>query len=239
MKVYSLYLESGPRKQKTMVHVLELLGCIANGPTTEAALAATPGAIRAYLRFLKRHGENVDPAAAFETTVAEHITEGYFLGQGSTAFSYAPDLPPVSPRDTALYIQHLDWSRSELLGLVGGLTAAQLAAEPPQGRAIGAILRHAMESESNYVRQQLGKVEGLSEAVNIERNGLGLLAAMSLARQLEFDRLRAMTPLELAQSVPHGQATWTAHKMFRRMLEHEWEHLLEIQDRLGGQTEEG
>lgn len=58
---YALYLESGPRRRKTMVHVLDLLGCIAQGPTTEAALEATSAAIRAYLRFLQRHGEAVKP----------------------------------------------------------------------------------------------------------------------------------------------------------------------------------
>ena len=54
---YALYLESGPQRRKTMVHALDLLGCVAVGPTTDAALAATPAAIRAYLRFLARHGE--------------------------------------------------------------------------------------------------------------------------------------------------------------------------------------
>ena len=53
MQTYRLYLESGPKKKKTMVHVLELLGCIAKGPITDEALSSTPGAIRAYLRFLK------------------------------------------------------------------------------------------------------------------------------------------------------------------------------------------
>ena len=42
MKTYGLHLESGPKRMKTMVHVPELLGCVANGPTTDAALAATP-----------------------------------------------------------------------------------------------------------------------------------------------------------------------------------------------------
>lgn len=50
-----------------MVHALDLLGCVAIGPTTEEALAATPGAIRTYRRFLHRHGEPVDPDAPFET----------------------------------------------------------------------------------------------------------------------------------------------------------------------------
>jgi len=60
---YGLYLEPGPKRRKTMVHVLDLLGCIANAPTTEDALAATPEAIEAYLRFLKRIGEDIDPDA--------------------------------------------------------------------------------------------------------------------------------------------------------------------------------
>lgn len=44
MTEYLFYLESGPQKRKTMVHVLSLLGCVANGPTTEAArVAFSPG----------------------------------------------------------------------------------------------------------------------------------------------------------------------------------------------------
>jgi hypothetical protein len=33
--LYDLYLESGPKRKKTMVHVLDLLGCIVHGPTTD------------------------------------------------------------------------------------------------------------------------------------------------------------------------------------------------------------
>ena len=76
MTVYGLYLESGPLHRKTMVHVLDLLGCVAVGPTTEDALAATPDAIHAYRRFLGRHGEPVVPDALFDTHVVEHITQG-------------------------------------------------------------------------------------------------------------------------------------------------------------------
>jgi len=44
---YSLYLESSLLWRKTMVHVLDLPSCIAQGPTMEDALEATPRAIRA------------------------------------------------------------------------------------------------------------------------------------------------------------------------------------------------
>ncbi len=64
---YALYLESGPKRRKTMAHALGLLGCVAIGPTTDEALANTPAAIQAYLRFLRRHGEPdaADPEAPF------------------------------------------------------------------------------------------------------------------------------------------------------------------------------
>lgn len=56
MITYPLYPESGPKRRNTMVHMLALVGRIAARPTTEAAPAATPNAIRASLRFLRRHG---------------------------------------------------------------------------------------------------------------------------------------------------------------------------------------
>src|SRR5205814_1779243 len=96
MTIYELYLESGPKRRKTMVHVLDLLGCVAVGPTTEAALAATPAAIDAYRRFLARHGGPVDAAAPIETRVVEHITEGDWLGAGSPYIMFGPDRESVT-----------------------------------------------------------------------------------------------------------------------------------------------
>jgi predicted RNase H-like HicB family nuclease len=74
MTTYALYLESGPKRRKTMVHVPALLGCVAVGPTTDEAIAATPDAIRAYRRFLRRHGEAADPEVPFHVEVAAWVT---------------------------------------------------------------------------------------------------------------------------------------------------------------------
>ncbi len=45
MPVYKRYLESESKRRTTMVHVPELLGCMAIGPTTDSVLAATPEAM--------------------------------------------------------------------------------------------------------------------------------------------------------------------------------------------------
>ena len=108
MTEYALYLESGPRHRKTMVHVPALLGCIANGPTTEDALAATPDAIRGFLRFLRtidEPGEPADPDAPFTTAVAEHLTQGEWMGNGSGSIVFATDLAPPTAEEIALYLR--------------------------------------------------------------------------------------------------------------------------------------
>jgi hypothetical protein len=52
--VCRVFVESGPKRRKTMVHVTDLLGCIAQGPTTEDALEATPEAIHTFAAFSPR-----------------------------------------------------------------------------------------------------------------------------------------------------------------------------------------
>lgn len=233
MQTYKLYLESGPKKKKAMVHVLDLVGCIAKGPTTDEALNKTPEAIRAYLRFLKRWGEAVDPDSEFETVVAEHVTEGEWLGSGDPALVFQPDREPLTLEDEEKYIQRLQWSRAEVLALVGGLTNEQIEAEQnTKGRSVRAMLEHLLESEHFYV-STLGKIDGLPGAGTLVKKQEGaLLDRMSYVRSLEIERIRSLTAEERSQQIVHWKRIWTARKALRRMLEHEWEHLVELSERL-------
>jgi predicted RNase H-like HicB family nuclease/uncharacterized damage-inducible protein DinB len=232
MTAYELYLESGPKRKKTMVHVLALLGCIATGPTTEEALDKTPGAIRAHLRFLQRHGAAVDADAEVQTHIAEHITEGVWLGNGDPSIVFQPDLEPLTLPDMEDFIQRLEWSRSEVLALVNGLSDDQMAARPPQGRPIRAILEHVFGAEYAYVRA-FGKLEGVSGPGPVEKMSTGdLLAWMGTVRAREIEKLRSLNEQERSEPFMPGKEMRTARKVMRRMLEHEWEHLTELQERL-------
>ena len=91
MTKYRLYVESGPRMKTTMVHVFDLLGCVANAKTTEDALGATDHEIREFLHFLERHGEDVDPDAPFTTSVGQHVMEGSWIGYGDPEPGFEPD----------------------------------------------------------------------------------------------------------------------------------------------------
>lgn len=231
---YALYVESGPRKRKTMVHVLQLLGCAAQGPTTEDALAATPAAIQAYLRFLQKHGERVDPDAPAALSVAAHVMEGSWIGQGDPEPGFEPDFAPLPQDELDLHLRHLAWLRADLLDLLRGLPPeAMLAEGMPQGRPIFTILRHIAEAQCTYLRYTVGRVEGLLPAMKaVERGPEAVSKALAALWEVSSNRLAAMTPAEREQVIPHGHVQWTARRGLRRMLEHEWEHCQELSRRL-------
>ena len=237
MTKYALYLESGPRQRKTMVHVLDLLGCIAQGPTTETALENTPEAIRAYLRFLHRHGEAVEPSDKFSITVATHVMEGSWLGYGDPPSGFAPDFKPLSASDLEIYQRRLTWLRADLLTSIRHLPRKRLIAKPAAGRSIYEIVDHVASSECVYLRYLVGKVDGLSDALRAVTSPDDLPSALTRLWQISSARLESLTAAERRQSVKHGQVTWTARRAFRRLLEHDWEHLLELSERLNGVAE--
>ena len=106
MTASNRYVDSGPRCRQTMVRVLALPGCVAVGPTTEEALAATPAPIRADRRFLHRHGEPADsPDAPVATRVAEHVAEGDRMGDGSPHVRFGPDLEPITDEETETHLR--------------------------------------------------------------------------------------------------------------------------------------
>jgi uncharacterized damage-inducible protein DinB/predicted RNase H-like HicB family nuclease len=233
MTPYKLYLESGPRHKKTMVHVLDLLGCIANGPTTEGALNRTPDAIQDFLQFLQYHGEKIEQNSEIQIEIAEHITEGIWLGNGDPSIVFQPDLVPLSVEELDAYIQRLEWMRLDMEALVGGLSEEQLEQKPQvKGRPIQAILAHILESEYAYM-YAFGRLEELPGSGSIVKKREGeLLDWMGVVRAREIERLRSLNELERSEPFIHWKYTRTARKVMRRMLEHYWEHLVEIKTRL-------
>ena len=60
-----------------------------------------------------------------------------------------------------------------------------------------------------------------------------LLEWMAYVRSIEIERLRSLSREERSEPFIHWKYTRTARKVMRRMLEHQWEHLVEIEERLG------
>src|SRR5256714_4297850 len=227
---YDLYLESGPQKKKPLAHVLDLLGCVVQGDPADEAVAAAPDTIRAYLDFLGRHGEKLGASAKIDTRIAAHNTDGLFSGQAI----WPQDLNPLAPAALTRYLRWLDWSRTDLLALVKGIDDKHLRGKPPKGRSLRDILLHVLGADKAYVYALVGPLKPMGEPTNAaERGDLDLRVALKEARAAAIDRLRTLTPTERANVRRAGQSTYSAHRVIRRMLEHEWEHRREIAARLG------
>lgn len=234
--IYDLYLESGPKRRKTMVHVLDLLGCVAVGGTTEQALEATPEAIRLYRRFLLRHGEVVDTEADIETRIAEHITEGQWLGNGSPYLMFAPDYEPVSDEEIDIFMRRFEGLRQELTSWAMGQSDEELNAAPEAGgRTAKTILLHVLGATGGYLAAALGGAPGFSRIYGLaERGELSPVDALQESGRMAVGRVRATTTEERDAVIERPKDTRTLRKAIRRMLEHDWEHLAELSRRPGG-----
>jgi predicted RNase H-like HicB family nuclease len=236
MKDYPLYLESGPKRMKTMVHVFDLLGCIANGPTTEAALEATPEAIRSYLAFLSGvAGERVNPRERFTTHVAQHVTEGTWLGNGSPYARFERDLEPLSVAEVETYLARFMALRETIATWGAGQSAKVLDATPVEGRPARAILLHVLGPTGAYLSSVLGTQTGFSRLhTQAERGEVALDEALMRAASMAAEAIRAATPEQLAAVIERPKEVRTLRKALRSLLEHDWEHLRELSRRPGG-----
>jgi uncharacterized damage-inducible protein DinB len=229
---YRLYLDHGPKRKTTMVHVIDLMGCIANAGTTDEALEITPDAIRRFARFLAARGDAIDPDAPFETTIAEEVTEGVWLGQGVEVFG--PDRDPVARRDLERLVERHGWIRGATLDLVGGLSPKDLAAKPSKGRPIAAILQHVYGADGGYLSSGLATNRAYNKlGREAEAGEVDVREALADGARLFADDLLAATPAQLKAVIPRGRSIGSVNRTLRRALEHGWEHLRELERRLG------
>lgn len=232
MTSYPLFLESGPKHRKTMVHILhpDLLGCVASGPTTEDALASVPAAIAAYRRFLYSHGESIDLGAPFSTYIAEHITAGGMLGEGSPYIMFGPDHRPATEADIARTIARSRALREDLARWAETRPNVDLDAPPPNGsRTARAILLHVLGATGPNLSGALASAPGFSALHGAAtRAELPLPVALRRSSDMIAARLMDATPEQRAavRDLPAGPRT--LRKALRQLLEHDWIHLTEL-----------
>ena len=138
----------------------------------------------------------------------------------------------METKELAVYLQRLEWIEAALLDLAGRLSRQQLQAQPAKGRPIQRILEHVVGAHNAYLQSPVTRPQGLSAALRAVSEGPDMPAAMAGFWELANARVAAITNEERTQQVQHGQVLWTARRTMRRLLEHAWEHLLEIRRRL-------
>lgn len=199
-----------------LANVVELPGCIARGATKEEAVARVRESFRDYLellraeRFAPAHlADDLDPATfAVKQPEARHTYPEDFRG-------------PLREHELRDFLRHYEASRAALLSLVHGLSQEQLESAPGEGEwSMRQILEHIAQTEVSY----LAKLEAWPK---------GDFATLQAVHRMAFQRFSVMEPEDTADERRIQGARWSARKVMRRLLEHEYEHLQQVRETLG------
>ena len=219
---YGVYLESN-RLGRTFAHVPELPGCIVRGETAEQAIACTRDAIKQYQSWVLAHRGGL-PRVRREARLraVEQCSGGAASGSGSRVALLPADLPPVSRDELREYLSRMRYSREDLLGVVSEVGNDLLGLRPTRRqRTIREILRHVAGAEQWYVTRIMRMPRFRPQKDPLER--------LRIVREAAD---RALSRQDLRRSgriVERAGEPWTLRKVLRRFLEHEREHLLEIE----------
>lgn len=181
-----------------------------------------PGGIRAYLRWLKRHGERIEVPRSIRFTVAEREVHRAGMRYGSYKALFSCDRPPVTKAEIERAIRWMGHMRADMLQLVGLLPSGAMDwRKPPGSRTIERHLRHIASAERWY----LGRFPSRWQRMAPERDPIERLHKM---RQRVIPMLRVLTAEERAQIVKPEHSWWSRRKMLSRYLYHERYHIRSI-----------
>lgn len=198
----------------TLVHALTLPGCVAAGGDRDAALAAFPSALAAWLHFLGSRGEAVPPPdGELEIAVEEWIrVDG--PSTGTSAVLFDADRAPLTPPEIEIALQRLGDLRGQVLAELRAIPDAELD-------RLG-----ASEWSPRTIAEELARAQwwtltrlGASPMAEIPPRTLARLdTAMALVVQAFTDATVALDrpPVEIEGEL------WTPRRVLRHLLWLEW-----------------
>jgi predicted RNase H-like HicB family nuclease/uncharacterized damage-inducible protein DinB len=210
MAKYLVYIESvgDPITIKGPVaHVPALPGASARGETIQQAKENIRNAVEEYLALLRDVGEQVPKASEDVHLKFEEVDSSTFL----------TDYDRLHPNEMETLFRWMAISRQELMDLVKSLPEQAFEWESGDDTpSIRDILCHVAESDLWYT----DRLKQWPEAP---------LFRLAATRGVALDRLRALSDEELGRVTIHEGQEWTPRKVVRRMLEHEREHIAQLQ----------
>jgi hypothetical protein len=194
-----------------LAHIPVLPGCIASGKTRDEAVANARRAFRAYLELLEArsvstdHWRDLDPATF---PVEEFPETGLLPGEER-------GLEEHEIRD---FLHLFEAQRAALVALVDRLGVDELQRKPDEGTwSVREALEHVMLTQASL----LSRLESWPD------DPFNTLQAI---HRLVFQRFTVMDPEETAGVRTQFGRPWTARRVMRRLLEHEWEHYRHIEE---------
>lgn len=234
MSRLAVYLEIGD-DGRCMAHVPELPGCFVRASSRDKALELVPAAVRIYYAWLRRHEETAPPEeVSVGIKVSGEVSGVGPFDPGSTAALFPPDQGKITPEEMEYCFRLTAHSRTDLLALVRGLPDQMLDWQREAVPGIRRLLRHIGDAEEWYV-SRIVPPETLPPEWEHDEN-LPIFEFLEMERHTAVERLQQLTRTERTKVVyptrwtDHPEEPWTARKVLRRFLEHEWEHTVQAQE---------
>jgi predicted RNase H-like HicB family nuclease/uncharacterized damage-inducible protein DinB len=202
--------------------VPELLGCFLNEQSERSALRMLPEAIGAYLRWLRRHGEQI----RLPRTVAVNTVERWQVPQplrwGNYEVLHGFERPPVTRSEIRSALRWMRYMRNDTLRLLDQLPRQGLDwTRPGQERTIRKHLYHIAQGEQWYLQRL-----DLGPGPNVLVPTGDPIPHLASVRAMVVSRLSGIMGEECARIVEANNGRWwSARKMLGRMLYHERYHI--------------
>ena len=194
-----------------LAHVAILRGCIASGTTRDQAIANARRAFRAYLELLDargvsiEHWKDLDP----DTFVVRDLPPDRVVPE---------DVGPLEEHELRDFLHQFEASRAALLSLVRDIAPEEIERKPTEEMwSVREALEHVMLTEASLLSR-------------LEKWPADPYNSLQAVHRLVFQRFTIMEPADTALDHVVLGRRWTTRKVMRRMLEHEFEHLVHIKE---------
>jgi uncharacterized damage-inducible protein DinB len=214
MQFYAL-IEEWPGE--CMALFRELPGCYCSAPTYQEMVAALPGSVADYFKWLKANGITV--LEEFDGMIDIVEKEHLVMREDDKGPLFEADLPPPSDVEIDNALNVAAAARAAILELYEPLTPEQQNRRlTPDSWSLAEHLRHLYRSEGWYVSR-------LQEQPDYDMPEPADLAMAFFDKAMDYELfLRALTPEQRQRVFTYDGAEWTAAKVLRRMTTHLREH---------------
>jgi predicted RNase H-like HicB family nuclease len=220
-----VFLESN-RAGRTIAHVPELPGCVVRGETPQEAAGSILDAVAQHLDWLGAHrGRALRLPQNAQLRVVGTVPGGAPTGSGSRGALLPTDTIPVGATERMEHLKRMKSSRADLLEIVSRVPAELLVFRPtPRQRTIREILQHVADAERVYLARLFKLSRFPTQPTALDRLRIVRQAVYKLLPRCNLSRGNRKV-------IVYGEP-WTLRKVLRRFLDHEREHILEIECRL-------
>jgi predicted RNase H-like HicB family nuclease/uncharacterized damage-inducible protein DinB len=194
-----------------LAHVPVLRGCIASGTNRDEAIANARRAFRAYLELLDARGVSIEHWKALDPDTFE-------VRDMPPDRVVPEDIGPMEEHELRDFLHQFEASRAALLSVVREISPEEIERKPTdEVWSVREALEHVMLTEASLLSR-------------LEKWPADPYNTLQAVHRMAFQRFTVMEPTDTALDHVVLGRRWTTRKVMRRMLEHEFEHLVHIKE---------